>query len=196
MMDITLGLKPVELVRVDERSYGAIDYGDYEVVVVESLKEFWDAVENVSPENRPVRSEDLVLRLAELSKLYPDCRFVIPCFSGGFIPRRAVAYTYVPHDDDNLFLPGYSSSERGQLPLPGRFCQRGMKAAFSIEGLELPVPIKYSGFEIPPAMLPSSVAGFFDNRPDGPDHDYIVPRILLEEGLSGEELLSQSELVG
>jgi hypothetical protein len=202
MEDLTQGLQELVYIPrfrslgnevVGSRSVKVQAYGDYHVVLAEHPGDILDALEQVPENRRPPRTGMLEDLVAWYRSSFSDYSFVLACFDGQVAPRHPIVVQYVPHNDDVLFVPGIDAHD-GTLPRPGHPMQRDIKVAFASESHPQPQKVVYhDSFIHAPSTYwaPTDVAGFHDNRSDGPNQDYIVPLLSLDEGLNGADLVEE-----
>lgn len=165
------------------------DYGDYTVILAESAAHILEALEQVPEHRRPKRSTKLEALVEWYHTYYPDYAFVLACFAEGATPQHPIVVEYVPNNDDVLFIPGLDC-HTGEIPEVGVMMQRDFWVAFGSElHQQATGDIRYSDSCTKGAYwAPKSVVGFRDNA-EGPNKDYVVPLLSVEEGLNGRELL-------
>lgn len=193
MRDITRGLPVIgstEPTRGVTRGKDARvqEYGSaYTVVLAERTGDIADALGRVPEDRRP----ELDARFRDMIEWYEqqfsDYSFVLACFSGDVNPTYPIAVQYFPLNDDELFVPGLDAHDGG-LPRIGEEIERSFRVAFGVQSTELPTPVRYTD-PTWPDWAPDSVAGFvLDGR--GPNNDFVVPLLDLQEGLTGEDLIA------
>lgn len=164
------------------------DYGDYTVVLAQYPSDILAALEQVPAHRRPKRTSKLEELVDWYRVNYPDYVFALACFAEGATPRHPIVVEYVPDSDDLLFIPGLDC-HTGEIPQVGQMMQRDFRVAFGSELHPQKEQITYSDDQARGAYwAPNSVVGFYDND-QGPNKDYIVPLVSIEEGLTGRELL-------
>lgn len=162
-------------------------YGDYTVIIAQGPDDILSALDQVPAHHRPMRTR----RLEEMIEFYmawsPDHSFVLGCFDGTVKPKHPITVAYTPLNKGVLTLPGLDGHD-GRVPTPGAPIHRDFRCAFAIQGRRLPHQVEYSDLVSGKPWAPSSVAGFADNRYDGPNGDYVVPVEALLDGLTGAAL--------
>lgn len=165
-------------------------YGDsYTVVLAEGPDDIIEALrsDEVPEDRRPTDLAALQAMVGFYRSWYPDDAFVLACFNGRVQPKYPITVSYVPHDPTVLAVPGLDGHD-GRLPEPGDPVYRDFSVAFAMHSLQLPHAVGYSD-QVDEAWAPSSVAGFRDNRPWGPNGDYVVAVQDLKRGLTGPALV-------
>lgn len=163
-------------------------YGDYDVVLAEDAGDIIEALEGVDPMRRPNRTPELEAMVAWYKATFTDYAFVLACFNGNANPRHPIVVEYVPHNDDMLFIPGLEGHD-GNLPTIGQPTARNFRCAFGAEDTTQQITPSYRDGNIGSEYwCPSNVTGFYDNRPQGANVDYLVPLESVREGLFGDDL--------
>ena len=171
-------------------SFGAVveAYGDYDVVLAEDASDILDALEGVDPMRRPNRTPELEAMVAWYKATFTDYAFVLACFNGNVNPRHPIVVEYVPHNDNMLFIPGLEGHD-GNLPQLGQPTGRNFRCAFGAEDTTQEITVEYRDGDIGSNYwAPSNVTGFYDNRWDGINGDYLIPLESVREGLFGSDL--------
>lgn len=196
MKDMTVGLP--ELVYVERSRGGEIfsfsargitveDYGDYTVILAQGPADILSALDQVPAARRPARTSALEEMIDFYMSFYPEDSFVLACFNGKVKPRHPITVSYQPRDPSVLTIPGLDGHD-GKVPTIGAPVYRDFRVAFGVAGEQLPHPVYYRDAVASKLWAPSSVAGFVDNRPEGPNGDYVVPVEAVTAGLTGREL--------
>lgn len=162
------------------------EYGDYHVVIAEYAADMFMVIDQVPANRRPPITGQLQALVEWYGKTFPDYTFVLACFDGSVRPTHPIVVSYVPDNDDVVYCPGLDGHD-GMIPEIGQPIKRDFKVAFAANDITLPHKVK---FDQPAWWIPTSVAGFYDNRTDAPNGDYIVPLLNLQEGFDGQELVS------
>lgn len=198
MEDMTASLK--ELVPIprsrgmsfgyETRGFSVEEYGDYTVILAQEAGDILSVLDQVPEHRRPARSSRLQHMVDFYMSWYERDSFVLACFDGTAEPKHPITVSYRPRDAELLTIPGLDGHD-GQVPTVGAPVRRDFHVAFSAEGLELPHKVYYNdpGVAGKP-WAPSSVAGFFDNRRDGLNGDYVVPLDALHQRLTGWDLVA------
>lgn len=163
-------------------------YGDYDVVVAEDASDIIEALEGVDPQRRPARTPELQAMVAWYGATFTGYAFVLACFNGNVNPRHPIVVEYFPHNDDVLFIPGLEGHD-GNPPIIGQSTMRGFRCAFGAEDTKQQITVKYRDGDIGSQYwAPSNVTGFYDNRLEGSNCDYVIPLESVREGMFGREL--------
>lgn len=170
------------------RSAAAMVYGDYDVVVAEQAADFAEALATVQPDRRPAMTSRLEEMFDWYEHRFPDHCFVLACFDGSVKPTHPIVVEYVPHSDDVLFVPGLDGHD-GNLPREGQDMKRDFRVAFGSDFATLPISVRYSDDVAEMRWAPNHVSGFYDDRRDGPNLDYIIPIEAINAGFNGRELI-------
>ena len=193
MDDMTARLMPLRYVATSRSaSYaapmtlGVVRYGDYDVVLAQDVAGIFDALHLVRRERRPQPSAVLEMTNGLYAPHVPGHSFALACFDGRVKPTHPIVVKYEPLNPDVLTVPGLDGHD-GTVPDLGLPVARDFKVAFGVAGLQLPHQVTYSDLTNP-AWAPASVAGFYDNRSQAPNADYVVPVSALREGLNGIDL--------
>lgn len=204
MDDMTRGLE--ELVYIPRMRGGAPmsygmkgisveSYGDYTVVLAQGPGDMLSALDRVEPNRRPARTRQLEEMLNFYMSWFPNDSFVLACFERTANPQHPIVVSYTPANPDVLTIPGLDGHD-GRLPTVGERMFRDFSIAFGIDGANLPHRVHYRDQLEDTLWAPSSVAGFVDNRDDGPNGDYVVSVWDIWDGLTGprlaEKLLQRS----
>ena len=170
-----------------ESSRGATveEYGDYHVVLAKSADDLLTVLDEVPPSRRPVVTRSLVELVDWYQATFPGWAFVLACFDQSINPEHPIVVRYQPQDQDTLFAPGLEAHD-GSAPLVGGPGNRRFKVAFALDGHELSLKVDHQGITNR-RWAPSSVSGFYDNRP-GMNRDYVVRVDDLLDGKHGAEL--------
>ncbi len=173
------------------RSYTIEDYGMYTVVLAQRPTDILSVLEGdeIPDDRRPARTPQLEQMVDFYMATFPDDSFVLACFNGKVKVEHPIVVSYAPYDSNVLTIPGLDGHD-GKLPVIGAPVYRGFRCAFSVAGVELPHRVHHSGLlsTNPPWWAPKSVGGFYDNRPDGPNGDYVVRVSDVVAGLTAERL--------
>lgn len=197
MDDMTRGLP--ELVRVPRlRSAGlptkggarVQEYGDYTVVLAQDPRDLLQALKKVRLDRRPSETPALARMVEFYREFYPADSFVLACFNGSVKPKHPITVSYKPNDPTVLTAPGLDGHD-GLVPRIGKPMKRDFTVAFAIEGVQLPHPVRYSDNVAGRPWAPATIAGFVDNRGDGRNRDYSVPKQAVLDGLTGLALAQQ-----
>jgi len=163
------------------------EYGTYTVVLAEGPEEILPALDQMPENRRLARSGQLRRAVEAYTSLKPQDSFAICCFDGKVKPGFPITVSYTPHNPRVLVAPGWDGLD-GTLPMPGRLVRRDARVAFAIQGVSSPHAVYYEDeLEYEP-WAPQSVCGFVDNRPEGPNSDYVVPVDMVRAGLTGRAL--------
>lgn len=192
MADMTRELP--ELVRIIQYrggSYGARglvveNYGDYTVILAHGAADILSALAQVPDGRRPARTSQLEAMVGFYLKTYPDDSLVLACFNGKVEPTHPITVSYVPRDPEVITIPGLDGHD-GELPTTGSPVTRNFHIAFGIHGVTLPFTPNYND-RVNELWVPKTVTGFFDNRDDGPNGNYVMPIEAITTGLSGRQL--------
>jgi len=197
MGDITRGLPSLvqeEMTRARASLGGGLmgvsveKYGDYTVILAQGPADIRSALNQVELERRPVWDDKFAQMIDFYMRWNPTHTFALACFDGSITPTHPICVSYEPHDANVLTIPGLDGHD-GNIPKPDQLIYRDFTIAFGAEGVDLPHKVLYSDFLTrPPLWLPTSVAGFRDNRRNGPNGDYVIPLSSLLKGLTGTEL--------
>lgn len=195
MRDMTMSLE--ELIYVPRMrggsSYGARGisvetYGDYTVILAQQPGDILSVLSEVPANRRPQRTPQLEAMVGFYMSEFGQDSFVLACFDGLVKPQHPITVAYQPRNSDVLTIPGLDGHD-GKVPAIGAPVYRDFRVAFAAAELELPHRVRYSDGSIAGTpWAPSSVAGFVDNRLDGPNGDYVVPISALRQGLNGRQL--------
>lgn len=195
MTDITARLTPLASSSRDrdpifaEPKAQVVEYGDYHVILAERACDILPALDGVPQERRPLWTPQLQALSAFCEVHGNGYGFILGCFDGSVKPTHPIVVGFVPPVFDWLRAPGWDGHD-GELPVLGQPMQRDFHVAFGVEGLDLPIKVNYSD-DVDSSWAPASVAGFWDNRSDGPNRDYGVGMRTLERGVTGRELAKQ-----
>lgn len=162
------------------------EYGDYHVVIAEYATDMLKVIKQVPAKRRPPITGQLQALVEWYGKKFPDYTFVLACFDGAVRPTHPIMVSYVPDNDDVVYCPGLDGHD-GTIPEIGQTIKRDFKVAFAACDITLPHNVSYKQSAW---WIPTSVAGFYDNRTDAPNGDYVVPLLNLQEGFDGQELVS------
>jgi len=196
MHDMTAGLEELVHTRsirgglftLGARSMWVEDYGDYTVILAQEPNDILSALSQVPHHRRPVQDRELEAKIDFYMSRFGQDSFALACFDGAVKPQHPITVSYRPRDPQVLTIPGLDGHD-GRLPEVGAPVFRGFRVAFAAQGLTLPHWVHYTQAGISgKRWAPSSVAGFVDNRFDGPNGDYVVPISALYAGLTGREL--------
>lgn len=200
MRDMTASLE--ELVYVPRMRGGAFsfgsrgitieEYGDYTVLLAQEPGDILAKLNEVRSERRPHRTPQLEAMISFYMSWFPLDSFVLACFNGKVEPRHPITVSYTPRDANVLTIPGLDG-HTGEIPRIGAPVYRGFRVAFGVDGLDLPHTVNYTDRKINNGLswAPTSVAGFIDNRLDGPNGDYAVSLDAVRRGLTGKELAAE-----
>lgn len=200
MQDITASLE--ELVEVPRMrggvlSYGSWDiaveeYGDYTVILAQQPGDILTKLNEVRPDRRPHRTPRLEAMISFYMSWFPLDSFVLACFNGKVEPKHPITVSYKPRNPEVLTIPGLDGHD-GKIPQIGAPVYRNFRVAFGVEGYVLPHRVNYTDRKISSGLswAPTSVAGFIDNRFDGPNGDYVVPIEAVRRGLTGRDLAAK-----
>ena len=162
-----------------------LKYGDYDVVVADDPGKILAAIEGVAQNRRPVVDDAFEHMVNWYWSRFPDYSFVLACFSGTVNPTHPIVVSYVPHSDDVVFAPGLDS-HNGRLPVIGQLTTRDFRVAFGKSGVKLPINVR--GL-VGDWWAPQTVTGFYDNRSEGANKDYVLAIDDLGVGQPGADLL-------
>ncbi len=162
------------------------EYGDYHVVIAEYPADMFKVLEQVPATRRPPITAQLQALVEWYGRKFPDYTFVLACFDGSVRPTHPIVVSYVPDNDDVVYCPGLDGHD-GKIPEIGQPIARDFKVAFAVNDTILPHKVN---FVLSDWWIPTSVAGFFDNRTDAPNSDYVVPLLNLQEAFDGQELVN------
>lgn len=162
-------------------------YGDYTGIRTDGPADILAALDQVQPDRRPPRTALLEEMIAFYMAFTPHDSFVLACYNGTVKPKHPIVVSYEPHDPNVLTIPGLDAHD-GRPPTPGELVSRDFRVAFGIAGTKLPHFTYYDDNVGGYSWAPSSVAGFRDNRPQGPNGDYVVTFEDVRRGLTGSEL--------
>lgn len=168
------------------RSATVIDYGDYTVVSAEDNADILGALASVREDRRPQLTSNMEEMLDFYQHECPNDSFVLGCFNGAVKPKHPIVVSYKPRNSEVLTIPGLDGHD-GRPPVVGAPVYRGFRVAFGVEGVGVAHTLYYND-AVNSAWAPASVVGFFDNRTDGPNGDYVVPISAVKQGLTGAEL--------
>ncbi len=170
------------------RSATVEEYGDYTVVLAQQPEDMLLALRQVPESRRPERTPRLEEMISFYMSFYPWDSFALPCFDGAVAPTHPITVRYTPRDPRVLTIPGLDAHD-GNLPVRGAPVYRDFRVAFGVQGMDLPHKVDYtdSGVGAQP-WAPDSVAGFVDNRKDGPNGEYVMPIKALRRGWTGSKL--------
>lgn len=171
-------------------------YGDYTVVLAQHAMDIKEVLDQVPEAHRPAWTAQLDELVRWYHENFPDYSFVLACFNGLVVPRHPIVVRYVPHSDDELFVPGLDG-HTGELPVIGQLMQRDFAVAFGSAYHEQPLKVTYRDpiAQGKPFWAPRDVTGFVDNRLEGPNRDYVLAlqdidmALKAGDGLIGAELL-------
>lgn len=199
MRNMTAGLEELEYVprmrgggSYGAKGYSVQSYGDYTVVLAQRPEGIMEALESdeILKNRRPIWSPQLHRMANFYVEHRADDTFVLACFDGSADPRHPIVVSYTPYDADVLTIPGLDAHD-GSLPVIGAPVYRGFKVAFGIEGVESPHKVHYDDSVEGLWWAPRFVAGFDDNRQDGPNGEYVVPVSAVRAGLTANRLAEQ-----
>jgi hypothetical protein len=203
MNDMTRGLLPLYTTRSASRGGGAFfdlatrgseawveDYGDYTVVLARNADDILDTLSQVPFARRPAVTHQLKLMIDFYGETFPQDSFVLACFDGSVRPKHPIVVSYTPRNPNVLTIPGLDGHD-GKRPVVEAPVHRGFKVAFAVEGLTLPRSVDYTDLDVASSWAPPTVTGFYDNRPEGPNGDYVIPVEAVRRGLAGKELAEQ-----
>lgn len=196
MRDMTASLE--ELVYVEQMRGGSfrgskgitvVNYGNYTAILAQGPGDMLSVLDQVPADRRPVRSQRLEEMIDFYMRWYPQDSFVLACFKGSVNPEHPIVVSYEPRDASVLTIPGLDGHD-GQVPVIGAPVYRDFKLAFGINGIDLPIPVRYTDPNVDLSWAPSSVSGFIDNR-HGLNGDYVLPIEAVMQGLNGPELAAK-----
>lgn len=165
-------------------------YGDYTVVIAEDAMHIFNVLSKVPADRRPNATPEFHAMVAWYQAAFPGYSYVLACFNGNVKPVHPIVVEYVPHNDDVLFIPGVDGHD-GLLPRLGEPMKRDFRVAFGHEARIQPFVVDYRDNIGHQRWAPQDVTGFWDNRSNGPNLDYIVSLEDTDFGLTGKELLSE-----
>ncbi|HZM63795.1 MAG TPA: hypothetical protein VFB59_01535 [Candidatus Saccharimonadales bacterium] len=165
------------------------DFGDYTVILAQGPDDILSVLDQVPDHRRPGRTKRLEEMIGFYMSWSPEDSFVLACFDSEVEPRHPIVVSYEPRNADVLTIPGLDGHD-GKVPLPGAPVFRDFKVAFGVQGMDnLPIQVGYGDYGVQgQPWAPNCVTGFVDNRPDGPNGDYVVPVWAVEQGLGGSVL--------
>lgn len=166
------------------------NYGDYTVILAQEPGDILSVLDRVPVDRRPVRTAQLEAMVDFYMSFYSDDTFVLGCFNGKVKPQHPITVSYEPRDPSVLTIPGLDGHD-GRLPVIGAPVYRDFRVAFGIAGQRLPHTVRYQDPIGNVPWAPDSVAGFADNRQDGPNGDYVMPVGAVMMGLTGRELATE-----
>ncbi len=170
----------------------AFETDNYVVAVAENAHEIMKTFRSLPSEFQPAIDRTLVNLVIWLTGEFMNHGFVILCWKGHLYMPAPVVVKYVPKNDDVLFVPGLSATD-GELPKIGVPIRRNQRVGFAIEGSEQPFRVLYQERTNPSHSFwaPSDITGFYDNRSDGRNTDYMVAVESLGSSLSGWDLIDE-----
>lgn len=165
-------------------------YGDYDVVLASNPDDILGAIERVTEDRRPTVDDNFVRMAGWYRDNFSDHSFILACFNGLVNPRHPIVVSYIPHNDDVVFAPGLDAHD-GYLPVIGSKMPRDFAVAFAVAGVELPINVHHHGAANATGAwwAPETVTGFYDNRREGTNSDYVIAIEDLAVGSPGHELL-------
>jgi hypothetical protein len=160
--------------------------------VAESPHEILKRLRNIPEHSRPVVDTHLAELVLWFTQEFTSYGFVMICWRGYLSMQSPVIIKYVPNNDDVLFAPGIVATD-GELPKIGTPSERNQRVSFAVEGYEQPFRVHYhEPLDVASTFwAPSDVTGFFDNRNDGNNSDYLIPIASLQSDRSGWELIDE-----
>jgi len=163
-------------------------YGDYDLVLAQGPGDILSALGQVSPQRRPADTRSLREMIGFYMSFYPEDSFVLACWDGVAKPTHPITVSYRPRNASVLTIPGLDGHD-GRTPVIGAPVMRNFHVAFALQEVKLPLEVRYGqeGITGQP-WAPASVTGFVDNRPAGPNGDYIIPVKAVRKGLLGANL--------
>lgn len=170
------------------RGISVEDYGDYTVILAQGPDDILSALGEVPAHRRPYHSARLQAMVDFYMSWYGLDSFVLACFDGSAEPQHPITVGYEPRNSQVLTIPGLDGHD-GMVPVVGDPVYRGFHVAFGVHDAVLPYRVRYTDSWVGEmSWAPSTVTGFIDNRPDGPNGDYVVPISAIRQGLAGVEL--------
>jgi hypothetical protein len=166
------------------------DYGDYTVILAQGPADILSVLDQVPMNRRPRRTPKLEEMVNFYMSFSPQDTFALPCFDGRVKPKHPITVSYEPRDPGVLTIPGLDGHD-GRVPVVGAPVFRDFRVAFAVRGEQLPHAVRYSDSVSDKLWAPASVAGFVDDRFDGPNGDYVVSVADVKAGLTGRELADQ-----
>ena len=169
------------------RGFSVEDYGDYTVILAQEPGDILSVLDQVPARRRPAYSSRLRDMVDFYMSWFGQDSFVLACFDGSVKPKHPITVSYQPRNADVLTIPGLDGHD-GKVPTVGAPVYRDFKVAFAVNGVQLPYTVWYNDHVAGMPWAPSSVTGFADNRPDGPNGDYVVSVEAVRAGLQGRAL--------
>ncbi len=160
------------------------EYGDYHVVLADYAKNMLNVLDQVPTNRRPRITPQLEALVGWYGQQFPDYTFLLACFDGSVHPSHPIVVSYVPDNDDVIFCPGLDGHD-GTVPELGAPIDRDFKVAYGVAGLTLKHEVNFGRSDW---WIPTSIAGFHDNRASAPNGDYVIPLMTLQERFDGREL--------
>lgn len=190
--DMTTGLVALDTNNDRPASTALQLRGNHSVAISETAAGLVDAIDSLPVHCRPNFDEKLQLLLEWYDRTHPShCFAVIGLSANAVVSTNTVVVQYTPHSDDVVFVPGLQSYN-GSPPELDEQCCRDIRVAFASDYQRLPAKVFSNDPSLDiPAWSPKSISGFYDNRREGSNIDYVVALETLHEGFTGSELAEQ-----